>query len=61
LSITNDDPRTVREEVDSEDGKLGKKAMVEEMEALEKNESGDLVEFLSGIKSIGNKGRLRRI
>lgn len=29
LSITADDPRIVREEVDSEDGKLWKKVMVE--------------------------------
>jgi hypothetical protein len=45
LFITDDDPRTVREAVDSEDGKLWKKAMVEEMEALDKNEAWDLVEF----------------
>jgi hypothetical protein len=32
LSITDDDPRTIREAVDSKDGKLWKKAMVEEME-----------------------------
>jgi hypothetical protein len=32
LSITDDDPRTVREAVNSEDSKLWKKAMVEEME-----------------------------
>jgi hypothetical protein len=36
LSINYDDPRTVREVVDSEDGKLWKKAMVE-MESLDKN------------------------
>ena len=39
LSITVDDLRTVREEVDSEDGKLWKKAMVEEMTTLDKNEA----------------------
>jgi hypothetical protein len=38
LFITDDDPRTIREEVDSEDGKLWKKDMVEEMEALDKND-----------------------
>ena len=37
LSITDDDPRTVKEEVDSKDGKLWKKAMDEEMAALDKN------------------------
>jgi hypothetical protein len=45
LFITNDDPRTIREAVDSEDGKLWKKAMIEEMAALDKNEAWDLVEF----------------
>jgi hypothetical protein len=34
LSITDDNPITVRDAVDSEDGKLWKKAMVEEMECL---------------------------
>jgi hypothetical protein len=45
LSITNDDPRTVREVVDLKDGNLWKKAMDEEMTALDKNEACDLVEF----------------
>jgi hypothetical protein len=45
LSITDDDPRTIREAVDSEDSKLWKKAMVEEMVALDKNEAWDLVEL----------------
>jgi hypothetical protein len=39
LSIIDDDPRTVREAVDSEDGNLWKKAMDEEMAALDKNEA----------------------
>jgi hypothetical protein len=51
LSITDDDPRTVREAVDSEDGKLWKKAMDEEMEALDKNEAWDLVELSDWKKS----------
>jgi hypothetical protein len=55
LSITNDDPITVREAVDSKHGKLWKKAMVEEMEDLDKNEAWDLVELLIGRKPIGNK------
>jgi hypothetical protein len=55
LSITNDDPRTVREAVDSEDGKLWKKAMDEEMAALDKNEAWDLVELSTGRKPIGSK------
>jgi hypothetical protein len=55
LSITDDDPRTVREAVDSEDGNLWKKAMDEEMAALDKNEAWDLVEFPTGRNPIGNK------
>jgi hypothetical protein len=47
FSITDDDPITVREAVDSKDGKLWKKAMVEEMETLYKNVSWDLVELSS--------------
>jgi hypothetical protein len=35
LSITNNDPRTVREIMDLEDGKLLKNAMVEEMASLD--------------------------
>jgi hypothetical protein len=39
LSITDDDPRTVREAVDLEDGNLWKRAMEEEMASLDKNEA----------------------
>jgi hypothetical protein len=55
LSITDDDPRTVREAVNSEDSKLWKKAMVEEMDTLDKNEAWDIVEFPSGRKYFGRK------
>ena len=55
LSITNDDPRTVKEVVDLQDGKLWKKAMVYEMASLHKNESWDLVELPAGKKPIGKK------
>jgi hypothetical protein len=55
LSITNDDLRTVREAVNSEDSKLWKKAMVEEMDALDKNEAWDTVEFIAGRKYVGRK------
>jgi hypothetical protein len=55
LSITDDDPKTVREEVNSEDSKLWKKAMVEEMDALDKNEAWDIFELPVGRKSIGRK------
>jgi len=36
LSVTDGDPRTVEEAVDSEDGKLWKEAMVDEMAYLQK-------------------------
>ena len=55
LSTINDEPRSVKEVVSSEECKLWKKAMVEEMEALDKNEAWDLVEFLGGRKPIGSK------
>jgi hypothetical protein len=55
LSITDDDPRTVREEVDSEDGKIWKNAMDEEMEALNKNKAWDLVELPTRRNPISNK------
>eukprot|EP00253_Pinus_taeda_P032660 PITA_32660 len=38
LSITDDDPKTMKEAVDLEDGKLWKEAMVDEMAYLHKNE-----------------------
>jgi hypothetical protein len=55
LFIIDEDPITVREVVDSEDGKLWKKAMIEEMIALDKNDAWDLVELLIGRNTIGNK------
>ena len=55
LSITDDDPRTVKEAVDSKDGKLWKEAMVDEMESFHKNEAWDLLELLAGRKPIGSK------
>jgi hypothetical protein len=55
LSITDDNPRTVREVVNSEDSKLWKKAMVEEMDALNKNEAWDIVELPAGRKYVGSK------
>jgi hypothetical protein len=55
LSITNEDPRTVREAVNSEDSKLWKKAMVEEMDALDKNGAWDIVELPTGRKHVGSK------
>eukprot|EP00253_Pinus_taeda_P016533 PITA_16533 len=55
LSIIDDDPRTVKEAVDLEDGKLWKEAMADEMASLHKNEAWDLVELPAGRKPIGNK------
>ena len=52
MSITDDDPRTVKEVVDSEDGNLW---MEEEMASLDKNEAWDLVEFPTGRNPIGRK------
>ena len=39
LSIINDEPRFVEEAINCEECKLWKKSMVEEMEALDKNEA----------------------
>ena len=55
LSTINDEPRSIKEVVSSEECKLWKNAMVEEMEALEKNEAWDLVELLDGRKLVGSK------
>ena len=55
LIVTDDDPKTIREEVDSEDEKLWKEAMVDEMASLHKNEAWDLVEFPTGRKPIERK------
>eukprot|EP00253_Pinus_taeda_P006863 PITA_06863 len=60
LSVTDDDPRTVKEAVDSEDGKLWKEAMVDEMASLHKNEAWDLLELPTGRKPIGSKCSRRR-
>ena len=55
LTITDDDPRTIREAIDSETGKLWKEAMLDEMASLHKNEAWDLVELSAGSKPIGRK------
>ena len=60
LYITDDDSRTVREVVDSDDGKLWEKAMVEEMSALDKNEAWDIVEFLTRRNPIRRKWVFKR-
>eukprot|EP00253_Pinus_taeda_P036609 PITA_36609 len=60
LSITDNDPKTVKEAVDSEDGKLWKEAMVDEIASLHKNEAWDLVELSAGRKPIGRKWVFKR-
>ena len=55
LSAVSDEPRSVKEVVNSEECKLWKNAMVEEMEALDKNEAWDLIELPDGRKPIGSK------
>eukprot|EP00253_Pinus_taeda_P032217 PITA_32217 len=55
LSITDDEPRTMKEAMDSKDGKLQKEAMVDEMTSLHKNEAWDVVELPTGRKPIGSK------
>ena len=53
--VTDDDQRTVKEAVDSKDGKIWKEAMVDEMASLHKNEDWDLMELPAGRKPIGSK------
>eukprot|EP00253_Pinus_taeda_P004718 PITA_04718 len=55
FSVTNDDHRTVKEAVDSEDGKLWKEAMGDEMASFHKKEAWDLVELPAGRKPIGSR------
>eukprot|EP00253_Pinus_taeda_P005087 PITA_05087 len=52
--------RTVKEAIDSEDDKVWKQAMVDEMESLHKNEAWDLVELPARRKPIGSKWAKRR-
>ena len=60
LSITDDDPRTVRETMDSEDGNIRKNVIDEEMLALDKNETWDLVELSTRRNTIGSKWVFKR-
>eukprot|EP00253_Pinus_taeda_P002828 PITA_02828 len=52
--------RTVKEAVDSEDEKLWKEAMVDEMASLHKNEAWDLVELSAGRKPLAANGCSRK-
>jgi len=56
LSIVDDGSRTVSEVVNLEDSKIWKNsAMVEEMDALDKNKAWHLVDFPAGRKYVGRK------
>eukprot|EP00253_Pinus_taeda_P030034 PITA_30034 len=55
LFVTDDDPRIVKGAADSEDEKLWKETMVDEMASLTKNEAWDLVKLSAGRKPIGSK------
>jgi hypothetical protein len=55
LTSTDEDPKSVRESVESTEGRLWKDAMVEEMESLYNNETWDLVELPSGRNPVGSK------
>ena len=55
LSTINDEPRSVKEVVSSEECKLWKNFMVEEMETLDKNEVWYFFEFPNGRKLVGSK------
>jgi hypothetical protein len=55
LSITDDDSRTIREVVDSEDGNIWKRDMDEEISALDKNEAWNLLGFPTRRNPISRK------
>ena len=55
MSITDDDPRNVKEAVNLEDIDIWKKDMDEEMDSLDKNEAWKLVQLPARRKSIGRK------
>ena len=55
MSITNDDPRNVKESVNSKDSDIRKNAMYEEMNSLDKNEAWNLVQLPAGRKFVGSK------
>jgi hypothetical protein len=55
LTSTNEEPKLVREMVDSTEGRLWEDAMVEEMGSFQNNEMWYLFELYSGINPIGSK------
>ena len=54
LYVVKDDPRSVKEAIESTKGKLWKSSIKEEMETLKKN-TWDLVALSNGKKPIGSK------
>jgi hypothetical protein len=55
LSTSYDEPKLVREVVDSTKGKLWKDTMVEEIESLHNNEGWDFIELPNGRKLVSSK------
>jgi hypothetical protein len=55
LTATGEEPKSFREVVNSEEGRMWKESMVEEMESLHKNATWDLVELPSGRKIVSSK------
>jgi hypothetical protein len=55
LTVIEDEPKLVGEELELAEGKLWKDAMVEEMESLHKNETWVLVNFPSGRNLVGSE------
>eukprot|EP00253_Pinus_taeda_P003547 PITA_03547 len=53
--LEDQEPQTLGEAVNLEDGKLWKEAVVDEMASLHQNEAWDLVELSDGRKPIGSK------
>ena len=60
FSTEEEDPRTVKEAIDSMEGELWKKVIEEEMESLRKNDTWDLVGFPDGRKKIYSKWVFKR-
>jgi hypothetical protein len=60
LYTIDEDPKSIKEAIDSIEGKLWKDVMVEEMESLNKNETWDLVELPNVIKPISSKWVLKK-
>jgi hypothetical protein len=60
LSTFDNEPKSIREAINSTEGKLWKDAMVEEMEPLHKNHTWNLVELPNGSKLIGSKWMFKK-